>query len=119
MQPLNTLLLHEVVVVLRYKTLTCTFIPMLTLFSSLTTHTCNFTLPRFRCLRLRQTDASLFNELMLFESHVAERSEDPDVEERVSAVANVVINELRIDGVLIQGCNAYERNFIQEVMHKL
>ena len=40
---------------------------------------------------------------MLFESHVAERGEDPDVEERVGAVANIVINELGVDDVLMQG----------------
>ena len=48
-------------------------------------------------------DKSLFSELMRFESHVAERGEDPEIEERVSAVANVIISELEIDGVTMQG----------------
>jgi len=54
------------------------------------------------CLWLKQMDTELFSELMLFESHLAERDEDPEVEERVRAVANVVVNELRIDGVSMQ-----------------
>ena len=51
-------------------------------------------------------DTELFSELMLFESHLAECDEDPEVEERVRAVANVVVNELRIDGVSMQGSYA-------------
>ena len=97
-QSLNTSLLHEVVLVLRYK-----FYPHAR-FNFYLAHTQLLLFPRSRCLWLRQKDTSLFSELMLFESHVAERGEDPEVEDRVSAVANVVINELRIDSVLMQGC---------------
>ena len=52
-----------------------------------------------RCLRLRDTSPSQWDTLMQLQSHAETRRDIPDTLDRVMAVANFVIQDLRVPSV--------------------